>query len=208
MADCAIVLAGGSGVRFGGKKQFLEFRGKQLWKIVADKASEVVGSENVVTVGVDIPGGDTRTHSVQNGLNEMMRRTGDEGYDRLIICEAARPLVSVERIRQLLDSPAPSVSFVMPLVNTVIKRDGTYLNRGDMYELLTPQAFDMRMLKEAYDSGRFEDVTDDTRIMFEYHGVKPTFIEADQMLFKVTYKRDVATLETLYQLQQENDHKE
>jgi len=54
------------------------------------------------------------------------------------------------------------------------------------------------LLLEAYRSGRFNDMTDETRIMFEYHGIKPHFIETGSNLFKVTYPGDLDIIESIY----------
>lgn len=148
----AIVLAGGKGERFRGQKQFVCLNGVPLWKIVRDKAEEVLGGQNIVVVGVDVTGGKTRTQSVINGMRALQPET-----TRVIILEAARPLVRPAQIRELLCAEEPSVSFVMPLVSTVIRRTGDYLNRDDLYELLTLQAFDYRRLMQALDSGRFTE---------------------------------------------------
>ncbi len=195
----AILLAAGSGTRYHGKKQDLEFHGKPLWRYAYETAREVVGHDNIVAVGKDIQGGTTRTGSVMNGLNVLPKEV-----DRVIIVEAARPMVTRGQIVQLLEDPYPSSTFVRPLVNTVIFRDGTYINRNELYDLLTPQAFDKNMLIEAYQSGRFDDMTDETRVMFEYHGVKPHFIETESNLFKITYPGDLEIIESIYKTQIEN----
>lgn len=189
----AVVLAGGRGERFHGKKQFVELDGTPLWKIVRDKAAEVIQNENIVVVGVDVPGGETRTKSVINGLRALCPEVS-----RVIILEAARPLVRLDQIRELLCAPEPSVSFVMPLVNTVIRRTGEYLERSELYELLTPQAFDRHKLMEALNSGRFTDMTDETRVMYEYWNIPPRLIETSENLIKVTYQRDIAIVERLW----------
>lgn len=194
----AVILAAGKGERFKSEKQFYNFHGKPIWRYAYDLILQILPRDAVVVVGEDVPGGKTRTESVVRGLQAMLPNT-----DRVIILEAARPLVTLEQIKTLLSDINPSVTFVMPLVNTVIKRDGTYLNRNELYELLTPQAFDYKLLKEAYEKGQFKDMTDETRVMYEYHGISPTFIEAGQNLFKVTYPRDIAILESIYQMQKE-----
>ena len=191
-----ILLAAGKGTRYHGKKQDLLFHGKPLWRYAYETAMSVVGKENIVAVGKDFPGGETRTGSVMRGLQAL-----PEDVDRVIIVEAARPMVTREQIVELLEDKHPSVTFVRPLVNTVIYRDGTYINRGDLYDMLTPQAFDRKMLMDAYQSGRFNDMTDETRVMFEYHGVKPHFIETESNLFKITYPGDLDVLESIYQSQ-------
>ena len=151
-----------------------------------------------MAVGKDIPGGTTRTGSVLNGLEALPKDT-----DRVIILEAARPMVTKKQIIQLLNDSHPSTSFVRPLVNTVIYRNGEYINREEMYDLLTPQAFDYKLLLEAYQSGKFNDMTDETRAMYEFHGIKPHLIETENNLFKVTYPGDLDIIESIYKAQQE-----
>lgn len=188
--EFAVVLAGGTGQRFGSKKQFFEFLGKPLYQHVLDKVKAIVPEKNVVCVGVDVEGGATRSESVMKGLSLL---PSDEG--RVVVVEAARPLVRTDQLLRLLNDSHPSTTFVMPLVNTVIGRDSSYYDRDKMYELLTPQAFDLSLLKEAYASGDFLDTTDETRVMFEYHGIKPFLIETDDNLRKITYKADIPILE-------------
>lgn len=192
----ALILAAGKGTRYNGTKQDVIFHGKQLWRYAYETALDVVRDDHIVVVGKDIPGGETRTGSVLNGLRALPKDT-----DRVIIVEAARPMVTAEQIRTLLNASHPSVSFVRSLVNTVVYRDGRYINRDELYDLLTPQAFDYKMLLEAYKSGQFTDMTDETRIMFEYHGIKPHFIETGSNLFKVTYMGDLDIIESIYQTQ-------
>lgn len=194
MKYSAIVLAAGSSTRYGEKKQDLEFHGKPLWRYSFETAVKVVGKDNVVVVGKDFPGGDTRTGSVIKGLNALSDET-----ERVVILDAARPMVTEEQIKELLENPNPSVTFVRPLVNTPIFRDGTYVNRNEMYDMLVPQCFDYKLLVEAYESGKFEDMTDETRVMFEYHGIKPTLIETENNLYKVTYPGDLLIIESIYQ---------
>ena len=192
----AVLLAAGRGNRYNDVKQDIEFHGKPVWKYPYDLLLSILGKDSVVAVGKDIEGGETRTGSVLNGLKAL-----PEDTDRVIIVEAARPMLTREQVMELLTDIHPSVSFVRPLVNTVIYRDGRYLNRSELYDLLTPQAFDYKLLLEAYLSGRFSDVTDDTRIMFEYHGVKPHFIETGSNLFKITYPGDLEIIEAIYRAQ-------
>lgn len=181
-----IVLAGGSGQRFHAKKQFEEIAGRPMWEYPHEKICGLLGRERVVAVGVDVQGGSTRTKSVINGMRAL-----PEDTERVIIVEAARPLVTKEQLLCLIDDEHPSVTFVRPLVNTVAFRDGRYLNRNELYDMLTPQAFDYRLLLEALESGRFQDMTDETRVMFEYHGIRPKFVETTGNLMKVTYPEDI-----------------
>lgn len=193
MKYSAILLAAGKGTRYKDTKQDVLFHNKPLWKYSYETTVSVVGKEQIVVVGKDIPGGKTRTESVLNGLEALPKDT-----DRVIIVEAARPMVTKEQIIELLTDEYPSVSFARPPVNAVVYRDGTYINREELYDLLAPQAFDYKMLLEAYNSGNFNDMTDETRVMFEYYGVKPKFIETGSNLFKVTYPDDLKVIESIY----------
>lgn len=189
----AIILAAGKGERFKGEKQFSLLSGKMLWQHVFDKTQCVVNKENIVVVGVDIEGGKTRSQSVIKGLEYFYNKN----IEKVIILEAARPLVTKEQISILIEEKYPSVSFVMPLVNTVVYRDGRYIDRNNLYELLTPQAFSYEMLFKAYKSNKFYDMTDETKVMFEYYGIKPKFIETTQNLLKVTYQRDIPIIKEI-----------
>lgn len=188
----AIILAGGLGSRFNGKKQFVSINGKEMWRHVYDKTACVVEKENIVVVGVDVNGGKNRSESVRIGLHLL-----NDVCDRVIILEAARPLVTIEQIEQLILSDSKSITYAMPLVNTVIGKDGTYYNRNDFYDLLTPQAFDCNLLKRAYESEKYMDTTDETIVMFQEYGIKPTFIIEGENLLKVTYKRDLEIVSKL-----------
>lgn len=192
----AIVLAAGKGTRYKETKQDVIFRGKPLWRYAYETALSVVGEGRIVAVGKDIPGGNTRTESVICGLRALPNDT-----DRVIIVEAARPMVTEEQIRALLADTHPSTSFVRPLVNTVVYRNGEYINREELYDLLTPQAFDYRMLLAAYESGKYSDMTDETRVMYEYHGIRAHYIETDSNLFKVTYPGDLEIIDSIYRAQ-------
>ena len=95
MKYSAILLAAGKGTRYHGTKQDVIFHGKALWKYAYEVAIEVVGAENVIAVGKDIQGGETRTISVLNGLESLPDDT-----DRVIIIEAARPMVTKKQIEE------------------------------------------------------------------------------------------------------------
>jgi len=189
----AILLAAGKGTRYKGKKQDALFHGVPLWKYTYNTICKVINKNRIVVVGKDIAGGNSRTGSVFNGLKAIPSDT-----DRVIILEAARPMVTDTQLLQLLNDNHPSVSFVRPLVNTVIFRNGNYINRNDLFELLTPQAFDYKLLFKAYSSGLFTDMTDDTIIMSKFFNIKPFFIETGNNLYKVTYPGDLDIIESIY----------
>jgi 2-C-methyl-D-erythritol 4-phosphate cytidylyltransferase len=194
----AIILAGGQGQRFNGKKQFHILNGKPLWKIVYDKVCNILSKENVIVVGVDIEGGKTRSGSVLNGLNALTKN-----YDGVLIVEAARPLVTINQLQQLILFKSRSVTFTAPCVDTIILKTKEFLNRDNCLRLLTPQAFDFKLLKEAYLSGKYADTTDETIVMYSHYGIKPDFLEGGENLFKLTYPKDISVLEELSKIYKE-----
>lgn len=184
-----VVLAAGSGIRFGENKQFVELDGKPLWKIVFDTARVV--SPDVVVVGVGVPGGPRRRDSVLIGLNTVC-------FDRVVITEAARPLVTSTQIKDIASVDYPSVSYAIPPVDTVIY-NGLVLPRRDCMCLQVPQAFDRDMLIEAHECVPGV-VTDDTFLMWQHHGIKPRLLDGFINLFKVTYPGDMDIIRVIHDI--------
>ncbi len=192
----AIILAGGKGTRFHAQKQFLRFHGKELWKHIYDTICEFIPKTQIVVVGVDIEGGITRNASVKNGLEWIAEK---RDCKRVVILEAARALVTNEQINAILNSKALSICYVNPVVDTVILKDKTYLNRSDCLHLLSPQAFDFELLYQAYKSTDLSEIrTDETRLMNDVYGIKPEFLEGGDNLYKVTYPKDIVVIEEIY----------
>ena len=194
----AIILAAGQGSRFKGRKQFLEFHGKPLYKHVYDTLCGLIPQTNIVVVGVDIEGGKTRNESVKIGLEYL---NSINSFNRVVICEAARSLVTKHQIEQIIDNDSKSICYVNPVVDTIILRNKSYINREDCLHLVSPQAFDFQLLYKAYQNANLDEIrTDETRLMYEVYGIKPDFLMGDDNLYKVTYPKDIAVLETIYQI--------
>ena len=192
----AVILAAGKGTRFHAQKQFLEFHGKVLWQHLFDTVSSVLPKENIVVVGVDIPGGETRSGSVKNGLDWIHEHGGCK---KVLILEAARTLVTRKQIQDIVDADSASICYVNPVVDTVILKDKTYLNRSECLHLVSPQAFDYDLLYKAYRDADLSEIrTDETRLMKDMYGIKPDFLEGGDNLYKVTYPKDIAVLEEIY----------
>ena len=191
----AIILAGGSGTRFKGLKQFQLIDNLPLWKFLYIKVNKYIDASNIIVVGVDIPGGDSRTKSVLNGLTFFK----NSNILRIIIFESARPLISIKNIEIILKDNSESITFIKPLVNSITKISGDYVDRDDFRELLTPQAFNFSKLFDAFLSLKRFDYTDETRIYHEKYSIYPKTIEGDDTLFKVTYPKDLVILKALHE---------
>jgi len=184
-----IILAAGDGLRFGAKKQFLKLKGKEIWKWSADTAKKVL--DEVVVVGVDFPGGKTRQESVKIGLEHI---TGD----KVIIFDAARPLVSEDDIIEILETLKihPSVCFAKSPTNTIILKKDYSRIRENCQELLVPQGFDTVGLNMALENAKNNH--DETESMQDEFGVTPFLISKEENnLYKITTKEDLKIIEAL-----------
>ena len=85
-------------------------------------------------------------------------------------------------------SPSLSKRWIWRTLNAI-------LTRSDCLRLQTPQAFNYSLLKSAYATGKYTDMTDETRVLFEEYGIAPTFLDGGENLYKVTYPKDLAFLE-------------
>ena len=193
--SCCVDLAAGQGSRFGRKKQFLEINGTPLRQYVKQKALHFINEEDIVVVGVDIEGGITRSQSVICGLRFLSNR--NKRYSKVLVLEAARPLVTLEQINDILSVEYDSATFAMPVTSTIVMKTGGYLNRDDCLALSTPVAFNFELLCKAYFSGKYFDQTDDTYVMYSEYGIKPYFLEGSENLLKLTYQSDLQIFELL-----------
>lgn len=188
MKNSAIVLAGGKGERFGDKKQFVEINGVPLWKMVADKAKNVV--DEVVVVGVDVVGGETRADSVFIGLENIKGKN-------VVILESARPLVTEQQIYDILKAVETHISatYITPCVNTIYE-NGEYKRNG-IVELQVPQAFRRSKLLTAHKITEKHNPTDDTQLIYDIFGIKPHLLIGGRNLFKVTYPEDIKIIQSM-----------
>lgn len=188
-----IILAAGQGSRYGAQKQFTTFKDVPMYEWVYNTALECFDAEDIVVVGVDVEGGDTRRASVYEGLKTITKHN-------VIILEAARPLVTAHQIRYICDEvqTSNSVSFYMPCVNTVYFERYKHLDRNECVYLQTPQAFTTEVLLEAHEKVKeFPDATDDTLLVYKQFYEHPTLILGDYNLRKITHPIDIEILKTI-----------
>ena len=109
--------------------------------------------------------------------------------------------MTVDQLQTLIETDSDSITFVAPCVDTIIKKDKTYLNRSECLRMQTPQAFNYDLLKRAYQTGKYNDMTDETRVLFEEYGIEPTFVEGGENLYKVTYPNDIFIIENFIEVE-------
>ena len=200
-----VVVAGGSGSRFGGAKQLVHVGGQRV--IDRSVATAFRVSEGVVLVTtadrVDaehgsatsvVAGGRSRSESVRNGLTVV-----PASAEIIVVHDAARPLVPVavfERAVAAVRAGAGAVISAVSVVDTLKRVEGNTVletvDRSSLVAVQTPQAFRADVLRRAHDSGL--DATDDAGLV-EALGLPVVTVEGDVRSRKLTTAEDLAILE-------------
>jgi len=197
----AIIVAGGTGTRFGGPKHSMLLDGVELWQRSVDAFTHA-GVTNMIVVG-DVPGGTTggrrRRDSVANGLAEV---PGDA--DWVLVHDAARPLVTPEIIATVTGrmelGDVDAVIPVTPMTDTLkrVKNSrvvGT-IDRSSIKAVQTPQGFRAEALRKAHAFDRDTDATDDAGLIERMGGTVVT-VPGDQHNLKITFAEDIGIAEAI-----------
>jgi 2-C-methyl-D-erythritol 4-phosphate cytidylyltransferase len=196
------VVAGGSGHRFGGKKQFEELAGRPVaaWSLAAARAA-TDGSVLVVPaegerdfdLGADVvvTGGPTRAASVRAGLTAV-----PEEAAIVIVHDAVRPLAPDRLFAAVIEvvrsGEAQGAIPALPISDTVKEvRDDLVtatVDREGLMVVQTPQAFDAATLRAAHRAGT--DATDDAGLL-ERLGATVRVVTGDPCNLKVTRPEDL-----------------
>ncbi len=195
----SVVVAAGSGRRFGGLKQLADLGGDRV--IDRSVAAVEAVSDGVVVVGdisgldsavVVVPGGATRSDSVRRGLAAV----GAEAT-HVLVHDAARPLVPsavVKRVVAALRDGASAVVPVVPVVDSLRTVEGQPVDRKQFVAVQTPQGFELDVLRQAHASGI--DASDDATLVDRFGGIV-THVPGDPLNMKITGPADMAVAETL-----------
>lgn len=200
MKIAGVVVAAGSGERFGGPKHLIEVGGVPMW-LRGRMLLESAGATEVVVVGdvpEGVPGGARRRDSVAAGLAAL-----ESGADWVLVHDAARPLateVLARRvIERLLRGDVDAVVPVVPLRDTIKRIDGDAVvetvERVSLTAVQTPQGFRMAALQAAQRSG--DDDASDEAVLIEREGGRVVTVPGDPSNLKVTYAADLAVVEAL-----------
>lgn len=196
-----IVVAGGTGSRFGGPKHSMELDGKPLWAWGRDLLIEA-GLSHVVLVGPvpgGIPGGNRRRDSVAAGLAEVPL---DVPY--VIVHDAARPLAPSTIIKSIIDTllsrDVDGAVPAVPVRDTLKEVDDKdivirTLPRDYSVAVQTPQGFVTSRLREAHE--KLEGSFTDDAGMIEQMGGRIAVVPGDPRNLKVTFPEDLELVRAL-----------
>jgi 2-C-methyl-D-erythritol 4-phosphate cytidylyltransferase len=136
-----------------------------------------------------VDGGETRFHSVKNGL-ALVQAPGLVG-----VHDGVRPFVSVEVIRRCYDL-AEQHKAVIPVVDVVetlrhlTEVGSETVSRNDYKLVQTPQVFDVELLKQAYEQEFTPFFTDDASVV-EAMGVPAHLAAGNRENIKITTPFDL-----------------
>lgn len=218
--DYVIIVAGGKGLRMGSDipKQFLPIAGKPVLMRTLERFRAYSSTLQIVLVlpeaqqdywkklckqydfKVDYQlanGGQTRFHSVQNGLALVP----DDAEGVVGVHDGVRPFPSIDVILNCYDTARTkkAVIPVIPVVETVrqLKSEGSITVPRDQYRLVqTPQTFDIQLLKAANRQPYNDGFTDDASVV-ESYGHAITLVEGNRENIKITTPYDIIVAEAL-----------
>ncbi len=208
----SIVVAGGSGSRFGAAKQYALIGGRPVLDWAVDACRP--GSTGVVLVlpsggaddahhGADttVPGGPTRAASVRCGLAAV-----PASADVIVVHDAARPLASrslFDAVVAALDNDAidGAVPGVRPgdTIKTVDAsgRVTSTLDRAGLMAVQTPQAFRASVLRRAHEAADPDAGATDDAMLVEALGGAVLVVPGEPDNLKITAPEDLEAAERL-----------
>ncbi len=205
METWSIVVAAGSGRRFGGPKQVELLDGRRVVeRSVAAMAAATVGVVVVTTgdlvadlgalpgVAAAVEGGETRSASVRNGLAAL-----PDSATHVLVHDAARPLVPdavVAAVVEALADGADGSVPVVPVTDSLRTLEGTPVDRAGLVAVQTPQGFRRSALADAHAAAA--DATDDATLVSRRGGTV-VHVAGDPINLKITDPSDLAVAEAL-----------
>lgn len=209
----AIIVAGGSGTRMNAAlpKQFLPLNGRPILMHTIAAFQRCTFKPEIILVlnidqhqywealckehGFDIPhqlvsGGQERFHSVSNGLKAI------KGEGIVAVHDAVRPLISPELIRKCFEAAAEKGNAVVGVqpTDSIRRIDANgrseAINRNMVALIQTPQVFDSKMLRKAYQQPFRNDFTDDASVI-EHMGTSIHLIAGERSNIKITFAEDL-----------------
>ena len=227
----ALIPAAGSGSRMGNKlpKQYLSLAGRPMiyhavrtlcFSSEITSVFVVLDSEDSEWLKYDWSefssklivfncGGETRAMSILNGLKTASEVSFIGDDDWVLVHDAARPCLSEELLKKLLNELADDAVgglLAVPLSDT-LKRSGANdrvkktESRKDLWQAQTPQMFRYKLLMDALCKPDSITMTDDASAV-EALGLYPKLVLGDVRNIKITYPQDLTLAELILQAQQ------
>jgi len=218
----AVIVAAGKGKRMKSDidKQFIELKGRSIVERTVEKFEKspvideivlVTGKEHISElesmkekcgwkkVSSVVCGGKERQHSVYNGLCALRSNT-----DYVLIHDGVRPFISTEEIELMAEKAAEKKACVLAArVKDTIKvcgENGKVIStpdRSTLWAMQTPQAFDYKLIKKAYEELKDGDFVTDDASVAEKAGIDVFIVEGGYDNIKITTPEDLYIAEAI-----------
>ncbi|WP_311532360.1 2-C-methyl-D-erythritol 4-phosphate cytidylyltransferase [uncultured Anaerococcus sp.] len=214
----AIITAAGSGLRMGlaTNKPYIEIAGKKILEITLEKVSSLFEFDEIILVIREedrkmaaslvekindrrikiVKGGKSREESTYKGLKALNKKS-----QLVLTHDGVRPFASLELFRRTLKEmdnykaaiAATKAKDTIKVANERGEVDFTP-NRDFVYNIQTPQAFEVEKIKTLYEKYMTSEakVTDDSQL-FEFFDKKTPvkIVEGEYQNIKITTQEDI-----------------
>lgn len=224
MKNIAIILASGTGERFGEKipKQFYKFEGKTILEHSIDAfeknknideiilvtnpkfrdlAEEILKNNDYKKVTKLLNGGKTRVESSYVGTSEAPEESN------VLIHDAVRAFVTQKIIDDNIEAlkKYEAVGTAIDTVDTIIQVDENNVitaipPRKFLKRVQTPQSFRANLIKKAHEMAlKDEDAnfTDDCGLILRYNLAPIHIVDGDELNIKITHKNDLNVIKNM-----------
>lgn len=210
--NCVIIVAGGKGLRMGSDlpKQFIPVGGKPVLMRTIENFRSFDTDIDIILVlpashqdywmelckeyNFSVPhkianGGETRFHSVKNGLPLV-------DAEIVGVQDGVRPFASIEMIKRCYeavdtyDAVIPVIDSTDSLREMIDEERSRIVDRSRIRFVQTPQVFRAAILKKAYDTDYKESFTDDASVV-EAMGVNIHMVKGEITNIKITTPLDL-----------------
>jgi 2-C-methyl-D-erythritol 4-phosphate cytidylyltransferase len=220
LLNTAVIVAAGTGQRFGGQvpKQFVELLGRPLILHTIERFELCLAIDEIVLVAAKdrlsdlnqllaefkfskvksvVPGGETRSISVLNGINAIEK--GTAGI--VAVHDGARPLVTGEEITMTVEAASihGAACLVADVTDTVKEVHHGFITgtvpRAKLRRALTPQAFQYAILSSAFDRYSSDEAATDECSIVERSGIRIFCVPGSSRNIKITTPDDLTQAE-------------
>lgn len=228
MRNFVVIVAGGKGLRMGGDlpKQFIPMHGKPLLMHTLEAFYNWNNETEIILVlpldhqpywqmlckeiGCKVPhrvvtGGETRFHSVRNGLEVIESELLSSGEQAIIaVHDGVRPFVSSDTIDSCFKSAENNGASVpvLPMIDSLreikSEEESSPVDRSKYCSVQTPQVFRSDILFESYKQEYNSLFTDDASVV-ETKGFKVSLVKGNRENIKITTPFDLLIAKAIFE---------
>ena len=228
MRNFVVIVAGGKGLRMGGDlpKQFIPMHGKPLLMHTLEAFYKWNNEAEIILVlpldhqpywqmlckeiGCKVPhrvvtGGETRFHSVRNGLEVIESELLSSGEQAIIaVHDGVRPFVSSDTIDSCFKSAENNGASVpvLPMIDSLreikSEEESSPVDRSKYCSVQTPQVFRSDILFESYKQEYNSLFTDDASVV-ETKGFKVSLVKGNRENIKITTPFDLLIAKAIFE---------